>query len=375
MADEGHGNIRYAAHQLLTAWSDYDRHCADAIAETRRETDALTRMLGGVPGGDALTAEIADVMTAGTTQAERELRRAGESYGVEARALLGLLTGEPDLASAQFTLPEPGSGLPGIVATFPTAESRRYVGHVLDDQAASSAVAASATRDAPVNGPVASAAQVDAFTGRFAGVLQEPIERMLTHPRSHALQAHGPDVTDDALQGRLTWRKDPAGRTNSTHRWALDDDGTVTTNHGIGAMASKFTSMDAMAKPLQALIAACGDTMDGLHAYLVDNSKGRIARIFVPATECGLQPGDTTAYRGAGTQTTKMADDWAKARDHTMAQGADPMPIVPTDPITDGPEPGAAMIFRKTGDHWNMTTCYPVPAPDEDFARMRGATS
>ncbi|WP_298322167.1 hypothetical protein [Haloactinopolyspora sp.] len=372
---ETQGNIRYAVHHLLTAWSDYDRHCADAVAQARREADTLARMLGAVPGGDALTTEVTDIMTAGTARAETELRQAGESYSTEARTLLGLLTGQPDLASAPFTLPSPGSGLSGIVATFPTIESRRYVEHVLTDHTDSDVITTASARSAASNGPSAPAGQVAAFAAQFPSELHEMITRMQTHSRSHALQTHGPDVTDDALKARLTWRKDPAGRTNSANRWALNDDGTVSTNHVVGPLAGKFTTMEAMAKPLRALLAATGNTVAGLETYLTSKAVGRTARIFVPAHECGLEPGDTAAYRGAGTQTEDMARDWAQARDFAMGSGADPMPIVPTDPIADGLDPGAAMSFRKSGDHWIMTTCYPVPTPDERFTRLRSTDS
>lgn len=372
---ETQGNIRYAVHHLLTAWSDYDRHCADAVAQARREADTLARMLGAVPGGDALTAEVTDIMTAGTARAETELRQAGESYSTEARTLLGLLTGQPDLASAPFTLPSPGSGLPGIVATFPTIESRRYVEHVLTDHTDSDVITTASARSAASNGPSAPAGQVAAFAAQFPSELHEMITRMQTHSRSHALQTHGPDVTDDALKARLTWRKDPAGRTNSANRWALNDDGTVSTNHSVGDQVSKFITMEAMAKPLRAILAATGDTMEGLDTYLTNHAVGRNARIFVPADECGLKPGETTAYRGAGTQTDAMARDWVQARDFAMISGADPMPIVRTDPVVDGPDPGAAVIFRKSGDHWIMTTCYPAPDQPADFTSLRGAAS
>lgn len=372
---EVNGSIRYTVHHLLVAWSDYDHRCAEAVAEARREADALTRMIGTVPGGDSLSAEITGILTTGMTQAETELRRAGESYGTEARALLGLLTRDPGLTSAPFALPAPGSGLSGIVATFPTGESRRYVEHVLTDHTDSGTIATENAQDAPANGPSAPAAQVTLFADQFPSEHREAITRMQTHPRSHALQAHGPDVTDDALKARLTWRKDPAGRTNNAHRWTLNDDGTVTTNHVVGPSASKFTTMEAMAKPLQALLAATGNTMAGLDAYLAGEAVGRTARIFVPAAECGLEPGDTTAYRGAGTQTKKMAGDWTAARDFAMVSGADPMPIVPTDPVTEGADPGAAMHFRKSGDDWIMTTCYPAPTPDERFTRLRSTDS
>ena len=368
---EVNGSIRYAVHHLLVAWTDYDHRCAEAVAQARREAEALTRMIGAIPGGDTLSSEITGILTTGMAQTETDLRRAGESYSTEARSLLGLLTREPELSSAPFTLPAPGSGLPGIVATFPTSESRRYVEHVLTDQTDSDTIATQTARDAPANGPSAPAAQVALFTDQFPPQYREAIAQMQTHPRSHGLQAHGPDVTDDALKARLTWRKDPAGRTNNAHRWTLNDDGTVTTNHRVGDQASKFTTMEAMAKPLQALLAAAGDTMEGLDAYLTNHAAGRSARIFVPADECDLQPGDTTAYRGAGTQTDDMARDWAQARDFAMSSGADPMPVVPTDPVVDGADPGVAMNFRKSGDQWIMTTCYPVPTPDERFTRLR----
>ncbi len=369
------GQIRYAMTGLLSAWGEHDQRCSDVLGETRREADALARMLGDVPGAAALATQITGIIDTGSAKAEHELRQAGERYATETRALLALLTGETHLTTAAFTLPDPGTGLAGIIATFPSDDSRGYIERIFHDQPASAVYGAAAADSAATTGREAPGARVDAFTAEFDAELRQTVEAMITHPRSHAIQAHGPDVTDDALKARVTWRKDPMGRDNRVNRWTRHDDGTVATNHGVGSIAGRFNTIEALSKPLQAVIIASGGTVDGLNGFLGHlGPEGRV-RLFVPAEVSGIAPGDVAAYRGAGTQTGDMAEHWVAARRYAMENGVDPMPIVPTDPISDGDEPGAAMIFRKTGDRWTMVTCYPVPQAPQDFTRLRGSAS
>lgn len=49
------------------------------------------------------------------------------------------------------------------------------------------------------------------------------------------------------------------------------------------------------------------------------------------------------------------------------------MPIVASDQIADGTDPGAAIIFRKIGQDWVVITCYPSADQPRNFTRFGGS--
>ncbi|WP_157987703.1 hypothetical protein [Jiangella endophytica] len=289
-------------------------------------------------------------------------------FADETRALVELLTGAPGTVTPVAL----GSGPEAIVAAFPEGDGRTYVADLVADAAVDERQPSEVAERAPtVNAiPLSVAAGLRA---EFGEVLGSDLLAMICHPRGHAVQLHGPDVPDEALMARVSWKKDPMGRTDAKNSWRRDADGVVHTKHGIGHVAGKFTTVEALIKPLKALLAHTGGTLEGLHAYL--NRHGTIAgaRIFVAAEDAGLAPGDTAGFRGAGTSNPEMTDHWFRARRDAMASGGGPMPIVRTDQVADNDSPGAAMIFRKIDGQWMLVTCFPDGAKKDDFIGMGDA--
>ncbi len=368
--DDGSGPTRRALTGLLDAWLELDRRGASALAQARADAMDVARAAGGARVGGATAAgQVVEHADAGVAVAERELVGLAAVLADECRALVQLLTGVAG-SVAPVGL---GSGPDAIVEAFPAGDGRAYVADLVADAAVDERQPSEAAERAPaVNAiPLSVAAGLRAA---FDESVREDILAMVCHPRGHAVQLHGPDVSDEALMARVSWKKDPMGRTDTKNSWRRDpDDGTVHSKHGIGHVAGKFTTVEALAKPLQALLAHTGGTLDGLHDYLDRHSTIAGTRIFVAAEDAGLAPGDTTGFRGAGTSTPDMTDHWFRARRDAMASGGGPMPIVRTDQVADNDNPGAAMIFRKIDGKWMLVTCFPDGAKKDDFIGMGDA--
>jgi hypothetical protein len=368
--DDGSGPTRRALTGLLDAWLDLDRRGAEALARTRADALDVARAAGGARvGGAAVAGQVVEQAGAGVAVAERELAGLAAVLADECRSLVELLTGVAG-SVAPVGL---GSGPDAIVAAFPAGDGRAYVADLVADAAVDERQPSEAAERAPaVNAiPLSVAAGLRAA---FDVSVREDVPAMVCHPRGHAVQLHGPDVSDEALMARVSWKKDPMGRTDTKNSWHRDpDDGTVHSKHGIGHVAGRFTTVEALAKPLQALLAHTGGTLEGLGDYLDRYGPAGIARIFVAAADAELVPGDTTGFRGAGTSTKPMARHWTQARRDAMENGGGPLPIVRTDQIADNDKPGAAMIFRRIDGEWMLVTCFPESAKKDDFTRMGDA--
>lgn len=375
MASQAAQHIRYAAHGLVAAWADHDRRSAEVLQRVTDEAAVVARLVDAVrPGGPALASTVTAELTLGVGAATRELAAVTAVLSGEARALLALLFDDASLSAAAIVLPPPGTGTAGIIGTFPPGPPRDYVAHILTDHPSSSAQPVRDAAHAPVTGSTAPAHLVEATAVHFDTPLHEAVHTMFAHPQSHAIQVHGPDVALEALQARISWRKDPAGRTTSKHLWTLNPDDTVLTKHPVGAEAGRFNSIEALVKPLKAVVAQSGGTLASLDAYLITLGPNGQVRLFVEAGLAGLQPGDTAAFRGAGARTPDMAEHWKDGRQYAIDTGAAPMPIVATDQIADGSDPGAAIIFRKFGHDWVVITCYPTAEQPRNFTRLGGST-
>lgn len=365
--DDGSGPTRRALTGLLDAWIDLDRRGAEALAQARADAMDVARAAGGARvGGAAAAGQVLEHADAGVAVAERELAGLAAVLADECRALVQLLTGVAG-SVAPVGL---GSGPDAIVEAFPAGDGRAYVADLVADAAVDERQPSEAAERAPtVNAiPLSAAAGLRAA---FDESVREDVLAMVCHPRGHAVQLHGPDVPDEALMARVSWKKDPMGRTDTKNSWRRDpDDGTVHSKHGIGHVAGRFTTVEALAKPLQALLAHTDGTIEGLHAYLNHHFPDGAALIFVSAEDAGLVPGDATGFRGAGTSTDAMVEDWKGARRDAMKHGGGPMPIVRTDQIADNDDPGAAMILRKVDGDWVVITCFPEGAQGDDFMRM-----
>ena len=367
--------IRYAAHGLVAAWADHDRRSAELLRRVADGAVVVARIVDPVrPGGPALSAAVRSQASLGATAASSELAAVSALLSDETRALLALLFDDPGLSGVATVLPPPGSGDVAIIGTFPPGPPRDYVRHILTDHGDSWVQPLGTAQVAGVTGPAAPPASIGALAEQFDPSLRADVARMFAHPRSHAIQVHGPDVPDEALQARITWRKDPAGRTTPQHRWTVNPDDTVATRHQVGAAAGRYNTFEALAKPLKVLIEQNGGTIEGLDTYLSDLDPDRVS-LFVPAKTAGLEHGDTTGFRGSGTRTRDMERHWRRARDYAMDTGSAPMPVIGTDQIADGPDPGAVIIFQKIDGDWVVITAYPSAYQPDDFARFGGSTS
>ncbi|WP_053203430.1 hypothetical protein [Jiangella muralis] len=370
--DDGSGPVRRALTGLLDAWLDLDRSSAAPLDQARSQAAVVARAASGArPEGVAVAEQVPPLVALGLTAAADSLAGLARVFADEAGALVALLTGVP----GPVTLAVLGSGPDAVVASFPAGPGRDYVRDLVADAAVDERQPSEVAERVPtVNAiPLSVAA---GLRSAFDESVREDILAMVCHPRGHAVQLHGPDVPDEALMARVSWKKDPMGRSDAKNSWLRDADGRVRTKHGLGHVAGKFTTVKSLAKPVNALLAHCGGTLAGLHAYLEEQASMGRARIFVPADVAGLEPGDTTGFRGAGTSTPEMARHWKDARKDTMKAGGGPMPIVRTDQIAEGEDAGAAMILdRADSGAWLMVTCYPTGVPDEKFTRLRSTTS
>lgn len=367
--DDGSGPVRRALTGLLDTWLELDRGSTLALERARERAAVVARAVG--PRGGALAEQAPAKVALGVAAASDSLADLARVFADEAGALVALLTG----VAGSVTPAVLGSGPDAVVDAFPPGTARHYVADLVTDAARDQRQPSSAAEKAPaVNAiPLSVAAGLRAAFGRSLG---DDLLTMICHPRGHAVQLHGPDVPDEALMARVSWKKDPMGRADAKNSWRRDPDGTVHTKHGLGHVAGKFTTVEALVKPLKALLAHAGGTIDALHAYLEDVADEGRVRLFVPADAAGLGPGDTLGFRGSGTRTTATARHWRSARGDTMQTGGGPMPIVRTDQIAEGEDPGAAMIFRRTEPGtWVLVTCYPTEVPDEKFTRLRSTTS
>ncbi|SEF17575.1 hypothetical protein [Jiangella alba] len=365
--DDGSGPIRRALTGLLDAWLDLDRGSAPALGRAREQAAVVARAVG--PRHGALAEQVPAKIALGASAASDALADLTRVFADEAGALVSLLTG----VAGSVTPAALGSGPGAVVDAFPSGAARHYVADLVTDAAHDHRQPSSAAEQVPAVNAI-SLSVAAGVRAAFDGSVGEAMLAMVCHPRGHAVQLHGPDVPDEALMARVSWKKDPMGRTDTKNSWRRDADGTVHTKHALGHVAGKFTTVEALVKPLRALLAHAGGTIEGLHAYLDRNAPAGFARIFVAADDAGLAPGDSTGFRGAGTSTASMADHWFRARRDAMASGGGPMPIVRTDQIADNDAPGAAMILRKVDGDWMMITCYPDSAQGDEFMRMGAET-
>lgn len=366
------GPVRRALTGLLDAWLELDRQGAALLERAREQAAVVARAAEGArPDGAALATEVVSRVSTGTVAAEAELGGLARVFAGETQALAELLTGAPGVVTA----PALGSGPEAIVTAFPEGAQRDYVAVLVADAAVEERQPSEAAEQAPAINAIPLSVGA-ALREEFDKVLGDEILTMVLHEKGHTVQLHGPDVPDEALIARLSWKKDPMGRADIKNAWRREPDGTVHTQHGIGHVVGKFTSIAALVKPLKAVLAPSGGTIQGMYDYLAEEASMGRTWIFVPADVAGLEPGDTTGFRGSGTRTPEMAFHWKAARRDTMEAGGGPMPVVRTDLIAEGRDPGAAMIFDRTDSGaWMLVTCYPAGVPDEKFTRLRSSTS
>ncbi|PZF81780.1 hypothetical protein, partial [Jiangella anatolica] len=203
---------------------------------------------------------------------------------------------------------------------------------------------------------------INQIVARFPPKLQELAKKLLFGPTAHAVQRHGHHLRRKHQIARAQWRLDPAG----VDGWQLEPDGSVRSlrsdnkPHQVRATAGQYTSPEAFAKPLIALLQAAGRTQDALDRYLDGKAKGKTrARIFLRPSDTGIVPGDVLAVRGPGTDTAPGEELWLSARDGSMAGLGSPPWVRDDDLVSGAQRPGSLIFFvRKPGQSWCLVTGY-----------------
>lgn len=333
----------------------------------RRVAAGLTelRLTGHVLDAAALAQEVDGVGRQLAAELARRLAEARQPYVTEIHALLGLLAPLHGLASLPSLTPvAPTASLDG---SFPAGFAREYVADLLTGVRRS----ATLTRDdaagvATVDQKDADAAIADSRAG-FTDDHRSDGVHLLADDGCHAAEQHGPQIPDQAQLARLLWLKDPTGEWS----WHVDSSGAVITEHWSGPATGGFTSPEAMAKPLQALLEFAHERAGGLDALLAGTGDDVSAVVLhVSAAQAGLAPGDAFGYRAAGAGTKETRRDWIKAREYGLREGRAAIYGLPYDPIAEGRDPGATIVMKRIGSEWRLTTCYPVDRQKPSTIRL-----
>ncbi|MBB5787655.1 hypothetical protein [Jiangella mangrovi] len=379
----GPGGVRRAVESLLHAHHDALRSlggAADAardrvtrVAEVARQADhPAVRSVGDDVAAVAPGVEraMADLTAATGTVLAREVHALLDLLAVSHHGL------DPLPALDLEPLAEPADSR-AFVAAFPAGFARSYVATVLADLPGG----ATTSKAEAAAHPGADQAAIDAARERILAVVapehRARVRAWLEHPDCHAVEIHGPQVGDRELELRAGWTRPPDHGTDGADKWRVrEDDQKVVSEHSVGIEASRFTSPEAFARPLGVLLDAASRHPDGLDGFLDQHFPAGIAPIFIDADRAGLAPGDATGFRGAGTGTPQAAKDWKKLRNSAMKKDGECLPpvhTVPYDPIQEGSDSGARLIFKKRGT-WSMTTYYPTGEPAYDNVRLEELT-
>lgn len=371
------GELRATLEGLLRTCADLDRRSSEAVRETRDQSRAIASELAGlrVPGIGNLAEDIAGIgsrmesnLTAGLADARRPyLEQANELLALLA-PIHGVADALPTLNSSRITT----LGATTIVEHFPPGFARDYVGDILGSLHRSTNITANnADHIAPIRAAVAE--NTAAATGaEHSERHREQGTAMLSDPTCHAVERHGPHIPNEAQLARLIWRKDFTGE----YAWQLMPDGTVTSDHNVGAATGGFTSPEAMAKPIDAFLRHAHRKHDDWNEFLNSNTKkhGKRVIVHVSAEHAGLVAKDVSGYKGAATGSREARQDWLAARQYAMDTAGTPVFAVPYNPIEVGSDPGASLIFKRTDAGWRLLTCFPVDEQHPDSKRLENLT-
>lgn len=362
------GELRSAIEGLLRTCADLDRRSDDAGRESRAQADRVARQLVGLrlPGLRGLADEVAGIGKLMNTDVTRTLAEARRPYVIEIHQLLGVLA--PIHGSGPIPPLNPAPSTAGFAAQFPPGFAQTYVKDLLSSVQGSITIAVDdAGRLHVVSQTDADDAKVAAGIG-FSDTHRDEGIRMLQDSTSHAVEQHGPQIPDQAHLARLIWQRDPTG----TYSWQVLPTGAVETSHRAGSATGGFTSPAALAKPIEAVMAVAHASAGGLNEFLTKNTKKKTKKIgiHVSAELAGLTSGDASGYLGAGTGTRETQRDWLRAREYGITRGRATVYGVPYDPISDGTDPGATIVFKRVGEAWHLVTCYPVDKQSPMNARL-----
>lgn len=367
------GELRATLEGLLRTCADLDRRSSEVVRETRDQSRAIASELVGlrVPGIGNLAEDIAGLgsrmesdLTAGLADARRPyLEQANELLALLA-PIHGVADALPALNSSRIT----ALGATTIVEHFPPGFARDYVGDILGSLHRSTNITANnADHIAPI--PAAVAENTTAATGaEHSERHREQGTAMLSDPTCHAVERHGPHIPNEAQLARLIWRKDFTGE----YAWQLMPDGTVTSDHNVGAATGGFTSPEAMAKPIDAFLRHAHRKHDDWTTFLNKNTKKKANRIgiHISAEQAGLVAQDVTGYRGTATRSKEARQDWLAARQYAMETAGPPVFAVPYNPVSDGDDPGVTLGFKKIDGTWHLVTCFPVAHQEPHNRRL-----
>ncbi|SEF12428.1 hypothetical protein [Jiangella alba] len=378
MSGTGQSVLRQAVESLLRARADAERELHDVA--TRAAKAALRPSEAARAARHPLVRHAADDTAALAGALPAELTAVAvatrTAIATEIHALLSLLAVDhhqlpplPPLDPVALAVP----GAAGFVRAFPDGFARSYVATVLGDL---SGGRATSKADAAAQ-PAARQLAIDDARDRIVAAVSAPhqavVRAWLSDEACHAVEIHGPQVSDRELELRVGWTRPPDHSTPGADPWRLRPDGKVVSRHRAGSEASRFTSPEAFARPIDVLLTHAGQYPGGLDTFFADHADDGVAAFFLPAGTAGLGPGDTFGHRGAGTGTTEAAQDWVRVRADAMRKDGECAPPVRTlayDPLAEGDDPGVRMVFREGPAGWTMTTYYPSSAPGSDNVRL-----
>ncbi|TDD97246.1 hypothetical protein [Jiangella asiatica] len=364
------GELRAAIEGLLRTWVDLDRQADNAARASREQAHRVARQLVGLrqPGLSGLADEVTGIGTLMSADVTRKLAEVRAPYVAEVHQLLGLLAPLHGVASVP-PLAWSSAAVADLAGAFPAGFARDYVADLVKS------VERSVTLELEAAGRVVSQPDVDgvmvALGSGFSDAHRAEGVALLRDAICHAVQRHGPQISDDAQLARLIWLKDPSGQNS----WQITSNESVQTGHRCGVVCGGFTSSAALAKPIEALLEVAHERAGDLATFLSRNAGlSSSIGVHVSAQLARLEPGDASGYHGAGTGTRETRRDWVKARAFGLAEGRATVYGVAYDPIATGTDPGATLVFKKSGNDWRMVTCYPVGEPKPTDARLEDLT-
>ncbi len=372
----GRGPIRETIEALIRAQRESD-HIIDevqqgSLAQMRRIAEQA-RQAGRLPDTTPVGNDIAEVAASTDPVFERTAHATSVAFAHEVHALVDLLAMNHHDIGTLPPLDPAGVGPGSITGAFPDGFARDYVATVTDD------INRGATTSKLDAADYLTADDTDIDTSRQAIVDTSTI---LQHfgtllANGHAVEIHGPHITDRALELRAGWTRPPDHGIENADRWRHRPDGRIKSEHAAGHEATRFVTPEAFGRPLEAFLAVANQHPDGLDGFLDQHSLENRAVFFIGADDAGLRQGDTIGYRGAGTATREAASDWVRMRTDAMRADAEclqPVRTIPFDPIEEGTDPGARLIFKHGPTGWTMTTYYPATSPAPDNIRLEDLT-
>ncbi|WP_157552574.1 hypothetical protein [Jiangella gansuensis] len=375
----GQGDLRRTVEDLLRLHAEVPRLTDAAGPEVTAPITALAETLRATGGKHRAVTELANdiaALAAGTADDLAPVVPASQAaLRAAAHSVLGLLA-----VSHHQLDPLPPLGAVGddLADAFPEGFARDYVRTVLDDLPRGRATTKDEAKSQPGADQAAIIASREAAIAAVAPKYREQVRAWLEHPDCHAVELHGPHVTDRELELRVGWTRPPNHGTPDADRWRVrDDDGKVVSRHSAGVEATRFSSPEAFVRPLEAFLDVAARHADGVDGFLDDHFAAGIAPVFVNSNSARLGPGGVVGFRGAGTGTKEAAKDWLKLRAAARKKDDECLPPVRSvayDPIVEGSDPGVRLIFKKHADGWTMTTSYPAGEPSYDNVRLEELT-